>query len=64
MQLRTMRQAIHEFGLTSYQLHAAHNRGELRRVQVGGKGRIYYLEDELRALAARIKCAYTLAGAA
>lgn len=45
---------MRRFRLTSYQLHAAHSRGELRRVQVGEKGRIYFLEDELKALSERV----------
>lgn len=64
VQLLHLRAAMETFGLTKYQLYLAVRRRELRPVQLGGKGRIYYLEDELRALAARLKCAYTLAGAA
>ena len=66
VQLKNRREANREFGLNNYQLLLAVQRGELRRVQLGGRGRIYYLEDELRALAGRTsKPLYTyVAGAA
>jgi hypothetical protein len=53
VQLKNMREALREFRLTRYQLMMAVQRRELRRVQLGGEGRVYYLEDELRALAGR-----------
>lgn len=66
VQLKNHRQAQLEFGLNWYQIATAVKRGELRRVQLAGKGRIYYLEDELQALAAAVtgKCSLTFAGAA
>lgn len=50
----TLRDAKKEFGLSDYQVYLAVRRRELRPVQPGGKGRIYYLEDELRQLAKRV----------
>jgi hypothetical protein len=49
-----LREAEHEFGLSDYHVYAAVKRKEIRAIQPGGKGRIYYLEDELRQLAERV----------
>lgn len=48
-----LRQAQQEFGLSDYLIYSAVHRGEIRAIQPGGKGRIYYLEDELRRLSER-----------
>ena len=50
----TLRDAQREFGLSHYQIYLAIRRRELRPIQPGGKGRIYYLEDELKALSQRV----------
>lgn len=50
----TLREANRELGLSDYAVYLALRRREIRAIQPGGKGRIYYLEDELRALAARL----------
>lgn len=49
-----MRTAMAKFKLTKYQLYIAVRRRQLQPVQVGGKGRIYYLESELRVLSQRV----------
>jgi hypothetical protein len=48
--LLNRKQAQEEFGLTQYAIYAAVQRAELEPMQVGGKGRIYYSERQLRAL--------------
>lgn len=47
----TLREGQKEFGLSVYAVYRAVKEGRLRAIQPGGKGRIYYLEDELKALA-------------
>lgn len=65
IQLKNRRQAQREYGLNLYQIRMAVKRGQLQRVQLGGEGRIYYLENQLRELAARLQNpAFTFAGAA
>lgn len=54
VQLKNRREAMLEFGLTKYQLYEAVRRKQLRRVQLGGEGRLYYLADELQALSQRV----------
>lgn len=54
LQVKTLRQARREYGLNLYQIRMARVRGELRRVQLNGEGRLYYLEDELKALSERV----------
>src|SRR5258708_15834757 len=48
-----LREAQQEFGLSVYAIYRAVKLREIKAIQPGGKGRIYYLEDELRALAER-----------
>lgn len=50
-----LREAGREFGLTPHQVYRAVRYKQLRAIQPGGKGRIYYLEEELRALAAALR---------
>jgi hypothetical protein len=50
----TLREAKAELGLTEYQVYTAVQRREIRCIQPGGKGRKWYLEDELMGLAERL----------
>lgn len=52
--LLNLRQANQEFGLSDYHIYRAVHAGLLHAVQVGGKGRIYYAEWELKTLADRV----------
>lgn len=56
-----LREAQTELGLSVYAIYGAVQRGELHAVQVGGRGRIYYPEWELRTLARNL---YSTLGAA
>jgi predicted DNA-binding transcriptional regulator AlpA len=48
--LLNLRQIEHEFGLSDYQVYRAVREGRLHALQVGGKGRVYYAEWEVRSL--------------
>jgi hypothetical protein len=61
--LLNRKQAQEEFGLTQYAIYAAVQRDELEPLQVGGRGRIYYSERQLRALKERITTQYHLMAA-
>lgn len=59
--LLNLRQALQQFGLSDYHIYGAVKRGEIEALQVGGKGRVYYSERQLRELKARVTRDYHLA---
>lgn len=59
-----LRQAEKELGLSEYHVYGAVKRGEIEALQVGGKGRVYYSERQLKALKRVITTSYRLVAAA
>lgn len=56
-----LREIEHEYGITPYQVYRAAHEGQLHALQRDGKGRTYYAEWEVRALARNL---YSTLGAA